>query len=55
MRELLDWQTFEEDFGPMTIHERIDALIQAQTGEPVKWVTRRRVPIADWLEAVARR
>lgn len=26
--ELLDWQEFEEDFGPMTVHERIDAAAQ---------------------------
>lgn len=24
MRELLAWQRFEDDFGPLTLHERID-------------------------------
>lgn len=27
MRELREWAAFEDDFGPLTIHERIDAAI----------------------------
>ncbi len=26
-RELIEWEAFEEDFGPMTVHERIDAAV----------------------------
>ena len=28
MRELLEWQTFEEEFGPITLHERVDGMAQ---------------------------
>ena len=45
MDELVEWREFEDGFGPLTLHERIDALIQAQTGEPVKWQVRR--PMTD--------
>ena len=24
MREIVEWQTFEGEFGPVTLHERID-------------------------------
>jgi hypothetical protein len=24
-RQLVEWSVFEEDFGPLTVHERIDA------------------------------
>jgi hypothetical protein len=27
MPELIEWGTFEEDFGPLTLHERIDAAV----------------------------
>ena len=58
MRELVHWAEFEADFGPYTIHERIDALIQAHTGEKPKWG--RQVPMTEeqvprWLHAVANR
>lgn len=58
MRELIAWQEFEDDFGPLTIHERLDAVIHAQTGEPVKW--KRPVRWTDdmiwgWLGAEARK
>ena len=35
--ELAGWAKFEEDFGPLTLHERIDALLQVTTGKPVQW------------------
>ena len=43
--EMVDWAEFEEGFGPLTIHERVDALISAQIGEPVKWQARK--PLTD--------
>lgn len=31
------WRRFEESFGPLTIHERIDALFGAITGQLPPW------------------
>lgn len=56
--EVAHWAEFESDFGPITLHEHIDAMIQAQTGEKVKWIKQR--PLTDaqlwgWLDAMARK
>lgn len=56
--EVAHWRHFEETFGPLTVHERIDALIQSHTGEKVQW--RVVKPLTDdqlwgWLDAMARK
>ena len=68
VRELLEWQAFEEDFGPVTLHERIDGAAQqiaynvhvAAGGKEqperfrMSWGTRRFDEVA-WLEGLARK
>lgn len=67
-RELAEWARFEEDFGPLTLHERLDAMaghiaytVHATAGGSGRmsdfmpqWRSRRRSgDIIDWLAAVA--
>lgn len=55
-REVGNWARFEEDFGPLTLHERIDALIAAHTGEMPRWESTRSAGSAvDFLSAIARK
>ena len=35
--EEMGWAMFERTFGPITLQERLDALIQVQTGEKPEW------------------
>jgi hypothetical protein len=71
VRELLEWQTFEEEFGPMLIQERIDAAIALLTHQQAvyhgatdvtvadfypRWEDEEpKAHIVDWLSAVARK
>jgi hypothetical protein len=68
-RELTEWAMFEEEFGPLTVQERIDAMaayvaytVHASAGGKgnpadfeLQWRTAPKVPITDWLSAMARR
>jgi hypothetical protein len=63
--ELVEWEAFEDEFGPLLVHERIDwavAFLVAQRAgsENVKdflpqWEREGQVHIADWLSAIARK
>jgi hypothetical protein len=63
--ELLEWEAFEEEFGPLLIQERIDwavAILSAQRAgseDPKKflpeWEREGQVHITDWLSAMARK
>jgi len=67
MRELIHWQTFEEDFGPITLQERVDAAMtaisyttHASSGgkEPIgtfrpRWQSSKPVDMMAWLRARA--
>ena len=65
--ELTEWAKFEEEFGPLTMHERIDHaaayvayVVHASAGGQGKpedftfaWKPKPDVDIFDWLAAVA--
>jgi hypothetical protein len=66
-RELAEWSLFEEGFGPLTLHERLDALaaqicyiIHASAGGKGRledfipqWRRAPKMEITDWLSALA--
>ena len=63
--QLVEWATFEEEFGPLTIHERLDwqmalrAYEQTGKGEIAdhlpQWRSgQAKAHFADWLSAMAR-
>lgn len=68
MPELIEWAVFEEDFGPLTLHERIDgaaamiayALHVSAGGKGdlkdfiPRWEREGKAHITDWLSAMAR-
>jgi hypothetical protein len=69
-RELIEWETFLEEFGPVTLHERLDwsvaQLVYAQAVQGgykgsvsdfvAEWETDEpKAHIVDWLSAVARK
>jgi hypothetical protein len=64
-RELVEWEAFEEEMGPLLLHQRIDwavAILTAQRAgsEKVKdflpqWEREGQAHIADWLSAMARK
>jgi hypothetical protein len=69
-RRLIEWQAFEEEFGPLTLHKRLDwavalltysqAISNGYRGKPSdflpEWESPKAVAhIADWLSAVARK
>jgi hypothetical protein len=68
-RELIEWEAFVEEFGPVTLHERLDSgfalLMQQQAayhGDQrsveeflPRWEREGKAHIADWLSAMAKR
>jgi hypothetical protein len=66
-REVEEWRYFEEEFGPLTVQERIDAMAAQVSyvahasaggkGKPEdfvpQWRAQRRMSITDWLHAKA--
>jgi hypothetical protein len=64
-RELVEWEAFEEEMGPLLIHQRIDsavAILAAQRAgsENVsdflpRWEREGEAHIVDWLSAMARK
>jgi hypothetical protein len=65
VRELIEWESFEEEHGPLLLHQRIDwavAILSAQRAgsERVadflpRWEREGQAHIADWLSAMARK
>jgi hypothetical protein len=54
--ELAEWAVFEGEFGPLTLHERMDQLVGHVTGNPVEW--RRQAQWSsdvDWLTLLAQK
>lgn len=64
-RELMEWSVFEETFGPLTLHERMDgaaAIIAfAHTGQGnvsdymPRWEKETKGNVIDWLSAISRK
>lgn len=65
----MEWETFEEEFGPLTLHERIDAgialllhqqaLLHGMKGDVEDFLPRWEragtgADLADWLSMMAR-
>ncbi len=69
MREVVHWGKFQEEFGPLTLHERIDAVgamiastVAASAGAEVEpsdflidWKERPAPSAVDWLSATSRK
>lgn len=69
VREWREWVMFEEEFGPLTIQERIDAAagliaytVHATAGGKAQladfipqWRPQPKVEITEWLSAIAKR
>jgi hypothetical protein len=51
----MEWALFEREFGPLTLHERIDAMSAHVSGKPFEWRSTPKVEITDWLTALAKK